>query len=1647
MLFAVLFSVAIYGQISMSTTGSYQQNFNTLISTGSGNWVDNSTLANWYAKRSGNGNMLIADIGTSSGGDLYSYGSVGSTERALGSLGSGGASAGNFAWGVLLKNNSIFTITDIKVSYIGEQWRNSGAAAQTVAFYYKISSSIITDLQPNVNTGWTAVTNLDFISPVTGGTVGALDGNASSNKVTKSNISIPTLNLPAGSYILLKWDDPDHLGIDHGLAIDDVSINWTVNDVVKAEPSNFPTDFSCGTSINSSIGISWLDAIGSIVPDGYLIKWSAVSFADITNPVDGTPIANGANAQNVAKGLQNFTATGLTPSTPYYFKIWSYTNSGSFIDYKLVSEPQTSCSTLASPCNFLEDFSNSKATSGYADGSFLGNNSILWTYTAARDENGDANNSGINGKALMLRRVSDNSKVVSSVINSGIANFSVKLYKGFTGGGPRQVELFINSISIGVSPIFDDFFEHFFTVNNINIAGNIVIELRNITAGQIIIDDLQWTCFTGTPEPYINIKGNNINIINGDITPSADDGTDFGSAIISGSDVEKTFTIQNLGSANLVLDSPAVAVLSGNKGFTVSAQPTVNPMAGFTNQTFKIKFNNPVPGTYTETVMIGSNDPDTPLYTFDVKAVVATPDVTVDKISLTGFTYPFGQGPSATQKILVNGSNLAGSVTVVSSTDWEISTNLTYDGGNITPWNVITIGKNGSNAVTNQTIHVRLKDGLGVGNYAGALSITSTNAATQTVTLNGHVTAGIRDIKVTGNGTSITNGSVNPLGLNNTLFAGQNLGDSQTKAFEIKNLGGAPLMIGTMSVSGIDASSFTILNGPAVGTILNQNQIASFEIKFEPTSIGTKNATISIVNDDPNDNPYVFAVKGGATYCSSAGELIIARQDFEVSPATPVMNYTLTNFGAIAPGPNTGFSNGSSGSNSAPKNNNLHSEGARGYRIQGADPISEAPSGVRFTFDNVNTSAYTDISLSLKIAGFSLGSTSNGMDDLNAANQSTSVHDDKLDYVLVEVSPDEGVTWYQQAKVVSGQLNLPWSFGSAGTVAGSRTFSADNNMTYFNSTSTSRYSAVTITNLPAVTGLKVRISAQNNAINESWILDDIRITSTGLVPKVWNGSAWIPSVPQPSDKAIIIADYNSGTNGGFKVCQCEISTGATLNVGGNTEVKVSDFLINNGSVLVESDGNFTQTNEVDTNSGTGTFKVLRDINLSAEREQYNYIVSPTQGTNLKDIYKDTGSNPIAVPFVLYHNEPSNTFFNSSGAYIKGRALAVKEPVYSVFAPSIMKASFTGLPANGSFTYNLVNSGVANPNRGYNLIGNPYPSNMDLIKFYSDNSTSGNLSPTFYFWDNTANTQTVQMGDSYQGQAYANFNAATPTGVGTPTKAFGDPGAEGLKSPTRYVKVAQGFMAKVINANSLNVTFSNSARKAEPAVVFFGKGQSGENEIAVNRYWLNLITPANLASNIAVVYFKEGTDGFAKDDSRSMGGSDAIYSLVDDEKVSINGKSSFTLGDKVDLGTSHFAGGSYSIAIDKAEGIFANGQNIYLKDNETETVTNLTEGNYIFTASQGLTAGRFQILYQPEIVLASALFSKEKVIIYRDGDDFVLKSSKNIAEVEVYDASGKLLLKLKPNQKETRLVASAWINGIYFLKIAQEGKELRRKIRK
>ncbi len=103
------------------------------------------------------------------------------------------------------------------------------------------------------------------------------------------------------------------------------------------EPSNYPTDFSAVAS-GTSISVAWTDASGEVLPQGYLVLASDQD--NIALPEDGMPqdndmdFSDGMGALNVISGVQSASFAGLTPEMTYYFKIFSFTNTGDAIDFK-----------------------------------------------------------------------------------------------------------------------------------------------------------------------------------------------------------------------------------------------------------------------------------------------------------------------------------------------------------------------------------------------------------------------------------------------------------------------------------------------------------------------------------------------------------------------------------------------------------------------------------------------------------------------------------------------------------------------------------------------------------------------------------------------------------------------------------------------------------------------------------------------------------------------------------------------------------------------------------------------------------------------------------------------------------------------------------------------------------------------------------------------------------------------------------------------------------------------------------------------------------------------------------------------------------------------------------------------------------------
>ncbi|MFN3345912.1 MAG: choice-of-anchor D domain-containing protein, partial [Chloroherpetonaceae bacterium] len=80
------------------------------------------------------------------------------------------------------------------------------------------------------------------------------------------------------------------------------------------------------------------------------------------------------------------------------------------------------------------------------------------------------------------------------------------------------------------------------------------------------------------------------------------------------------------------------------------------------------------------------------------------------------------------------------------------------------------------------------------------------------------------------------------------------------RTFTITNIGAGVLNISGITITGPDAAEFSVTASPSSTVPVSGS--TTFQITFNPSSDGVKNATVEIANDDSDENPYTFAIRG-----------------------------------------------------------------------------------------------------------------------------------------------------------------------------------------------------------------------------------------------------------------------------------------------------------------------------------------------------------------------------------------------------------------------------------------------------------------------------------------------------------------------------------------------------------------------------------------------------------------------------------------------------------------------------------------------------------------------------------------------------------------------------------------------------------------
>ena len=162
------------------------------------------------------------------------------------------------------------------------------------------------------------------------------------------------------------------------------------------------------------------------------------------------------------------------------------------------------------------------------------------------------------------------------------------------------------------------------------------------------------------------------------------------------------------------------------------------------------------------------------------------------------------------------------------------------------------------------------------------------------------------EIDVLGQGTSIVSGDITPDVIDDTDFGTVATGSSVSHTFTIENTGFSALTPGSVTINGAAASDFTVTALPS--SSIAPGTSSTFLIRFVPSTPGLRTASISMTNNDSDENPYTFAIQGTGTGnllpppTPSPAPLVKNNPASQPQPAISIFDPGISKLGFLMPG-------------------------------------------------------------------------------------------------------------------------------------------------------------------------------------------------------------------------------------------------------------------------------------------------------------------------------------------------------------------------------------------------------------------------------------------------------------------------------------------------------------------------------------------------------------------------------------------------------------------------------------------------------------------------------------------------------------------------------------------------------------------------
>lgn len=505
--------------------------------------------------------------------------------------------------------------------------------------------------------------------------------------------------------------------------------------------------------------------------------------------------------------------------------------------------------------------------------------------------------------------------------------------------------------------------------------------------------------------------------------------------------------------------------------------------------------------------------------------------------------------------------------------------------------------------------------------------------------------------------------------------------------------------------------------------------------------------------------------------------------------------------------------------------------------------------------------------------------------------------------------------------------------------------------------------------LSATESVAVKYYRWNGSVSTAWT--DPANWNCGKIPASTSVVAIPPATNAPViSSAVIVKDLI-------------IETGGSLTVNSGSNITV------NGPVNVQGTGNFTLQNNANliqsSYVGANTGNITVNRNSSAlMRLDYSLWSSPVANQNLLSF------SPLTSTTRFYTYDPATNVYvaiaPSTNAFQLGKGYLIRMPNNWVTTPAVWGGAFKGVPNNGSISLATSNGGAG---KRINGIGNPYPSPVKMSSFVSGNV--GKITGTLYFWRKSNSTVTDP--------GYCTWTTA----------GFVSNGEAQVVNPNGILRTGQGFLVEMLS-NYTSVAFNNTMRIADNANQFFKEENAEEVYLNGDKFKLNVISSDGYRNQMLLGYFDQATlDVDYGIDGKAIENHPVSLTMeLNNEDYYIQGRPHFNDTDVVALKFKTETAGEFTISSEEFVGVFANDQNVFLKDKMENKIHNLKKADYKFISEAGTFKNRFELIYKGTSVNPIAESESDNIVVYQNNGQLFVKSNVDLSSVKVFDLRGRLL---------------------------------------